>query len=262
MSIRKFILLTFILLISGTGLFSQIESNSRDGSQTFGLPPSTGNGNRNSTSQSGLFIQEESAKFHQPSKQNSGDSLNVRLIGRWANGQCLAVDVVGNTAYFGNGAYLEIVDFSNPDDPKELGKTLLPATVLAIKVIGIYAYVAADLAGLRIVDISDPQHPKVAGYYDTPGNASGLDVNGTNLFLADAGAGLWIIDISYPYQPEKIGFIDTDGSALKVAVNGSFAYVADGSGGLRVIDISNPYQPKNVAQYATTDHVLDVAVHS
>jgi hypothetical protein len=44
--------------------------------------------------------------------RSTGDSENVSLIGRWANGPCHAVDVVGDIAYFGNGAYLEIVDWS------------------------------------------------------------------------------------------------------------------------------------------------------
>ncbi|MCU0644346.1 MAG: hypothetical protein MUC94_08785 [bacterium] len=262
MSIRKLVFLTYIVLISGTGLFLQIDSNAKDGWQSIRSFSETGNENGQSASQTELFIQQKSAQIHPSLNQNPGDSLNVRLIGRWANGQCLAVDVVGNTAYFGNGAYLEIVDFSDPANPKGLSKILLPATVLAVKVIGIYAYVAADDAGLRIVDISNPAHPHEIGYHDTPGNASGLDISGTNIFLADGGAGLRVIEIANTFDPKEIGFIDTDGSALKVAVNGTFAYIADGSAGLCVIDISNPYDPAKLTPNISSNNILDVAIRN
>lgn len=68
-----------------------------------------------------MFQEKDDAPFQQqpimeqPSIiTDTGDSLNVRLVGRWANGPCEAVAVEGNIAYVGNGAYLEIVDFSDP----------------------------------------------------------------------------------------------------------------------------------------------------
>ena len=53
---------------------------------------------------------------------NATADSNVTLIGRWANGPCYAVDVVGNYAYFGNGGYLEIADISDPSNPVEIGR--------------------------------------------------------------------------------------------------------------------------------------------
>ncbi|MFQ6606886.1 MAG: hypothetical protein ACE5DP_04480 [Fidelibacterota bacterium] len=82
--------------------------------------------------------------------QSVNDS-NTTLIGRWANGPCRAVDVSGNIAYFGNGGYLEIVDISDPANPNELGKVLIPSVAMGITISGNYAYVADRYDGLRII---------------------------------------------------------------------------------------------------------------
>lgn len=96
----------------------------------------------------------------------SGDS-NVTLIGRWANGPCMAAAINGNTAYFGNGGYLEIADITNPANPVELSKVLLPSVVGGIAISGNYVYVANHKAGLRIIDVNNPAAPYQAGFFDT-----------------------------------------------------------------------------------------------
>ena len=57
------------------------------------------------------------------------DSQNCTLIGRWAHGPCCAIDAVGNIAYFGDGGYLRIMDFSDPANPVELGRMLTQSTI-------------------------------------------------------------------------------------------------------------------------------------
>ncbi len=100
----------------------------------------------------------------------SNDAENVELIGRWVSGPCYAVAVRGDTAYFGNGCSLEIVDFDNPADPVELGKVLVPNVIEGVALSGDYAYVADRDAGLRVIDISTPTNPFEAGYFDTGGS--------------------------------------------------------------------------------------------
>ena len=106
-----------------------------------------------------LFLQL--AKSQQLPQANIPDSLNVRLVGRWAQGPCMAVAVndAGTIACCGNGSYLEIISLDNPYIPSELGKILLPAPILGIAIKGSYAYVADAGAGLCIIDISYPTHP-------------------------------------------------------------------------------------------------------
>ena len=110
---------------------------------------------------------------------------NTTLIGRWANGPCYAVDVSGNIAYSGNGAYLEVVDISDPSNPVELGKIVTPSVVGGVAVSGSYAYVANGNAGLRIIDISSPSSPQEVGFFDTGDAALDVTISGSYAYVAD-----------------------------------------------------------------------------
>ena len=123
----------------------------------------------------------------------SGQALNATLIGRWAYGPCSSVDVVSNIAYFGNGGYLEIVDVSDPANPVELGRILIPSCVEGIAINGNHAYVADDDAGLRIIDVFDPSHPTETGFFDTGCRANAVAVSGAYAYMADGPNGLYII---------------------------------------------------------------------
>lgn len=126
------------------------------------------------------------------------DSLNMRMVGRWISGNCKAVSVAENIVYFGNGPYLEIVDFSDPLDPNELGKILLPdPSINGIAIQGNYAYVSNEDDGLRTIDISNPVNPQEVGYLVTK-YALGVAVNGNYAYVADGYDGLKVIDISNP----------------------------------------------------------------
>ena len=199
-----------------------------------------------------------------------GERWNTTLIGRWANGPCYAVAVVGKIAYFGNGGYLEIVDFSNPANPVELGKALTPSVVAGVAVTGNHAYVVNGWHGLRIIDISDPSSPREVGYFDTGGYAEAVAVSGSYACVAyyepyyEHGLrdkyGLRIIDISNPSSPREVGYFSTGSRTQGIAVSGSYAYLATDKHGLRIVDISNPSSPKEVGYFDSGGRARGVAV--
>jgi hypothetical protein len=123
-----------------------------------------------------------------------------------------------------------------------------------VEVVGNYAYVADEDAGLQIIDISNPTNPTRIGGYDTSGDANGVQVVGNYAYVADRYSGLQIIDISNPTNPTRIGGYDTYGRALDVEVVGNYAYVADYDGGLQIIDISNPANPTRTGGYDTSSN--------
>jgi len=127
------------------------------------------------------------------SENNYAQSSSVTLIGRWANGPCKAIAANGNIGYFGNGGYLEIVDFTTPDNPEELGKIVLPSLVEDVAISGNYGYVANGLDGLRIIDISNPESPKEAGFFDTGDMAKGIAISGNHVYVANGNVGLYIL---------------------------------------------------------------------
>lgn len=89
----------------------------------------------------------------------TGDSLNVRLVGRWANGPSYAIAVERNIAYFGNGAYLEFMDFSDPSHPVELGKKIIVVPINYIANDGNYTSMGGLDACLRGIEVSSQLLP-------------------------------------------------------------------------------------------------------
>lgn len=125
--------------------------------------------------------------MHRPAAP--GDSLNMSLIGRWYDGPCRAVAARGDTAYFCNGAYFMIVDFTNNGVPFELGRCTLPCIPQTIEVEGDYAFIADLCEGLRIIDISDPTNPVEAGTFDAGCMVFDLAVTDEYVYLADSYSG-------------------------------------------------------------------------
>jgi len=179
-------------------------------------------------------------------------ALNVELVGRLAGGIPHSVFVKDNYAYVAAGGILNIIDVSNPKDPKEVGYCYTSYTsgeAGGVYVLGNYAYVAGWKAGLRIIDVSDPRSPKGVGYYKTPGDAWGVYVLGNYAYVANGKKGLRIIDVSDPRSPKEVGYYKTSGEAGGVYVLGNYAYVAGWKAGLRIIDVSTPRSPKEVGYY-------------
>ena len=142
----------------------------------------------------------------------------------------------------------------------------LSATVRTFRVTvyappSLFAYVAADEAGLLIVDVSVPTRPRLVSTYDTPGFARSVALSGTLAYVADWHRGLRIADVSDPTAPQHAGSYNTQGYATDVAVFGHYAYVADMEYGLQIIDVANPAAPLAAGQYRPSGiYIMGVTV--
>ena len=214
--------------------------------------------------------------------------------------QCVAIGGT-NYAWVADGnSGLQIIDISDPTNPKyknartDLGSVLSltvswvyiyaiadtylyiilgdPKTAqvygtynsickgYSVAVSGNYAYLVDEWLGLQIIDVRNKNDPKVEGFYRTDGYAHDVAVSGNYAYLANYTSGLCIIDISTPDSPKLAGIYDTPGHACGVAVSGNYAYVADGSSGLQIIDVRTPTSPKLAGNYNTPGYACDVAV--
>ena len=145
------------------------------------------------------------------------------------------------------GSGLQIVDVSDPSQPKLVGGCDTPGDTFGVYVKGNYAYVTdGSVGGLRIIDISDPTNPVFTGWYDTPGTTTArrLEVVDNLVYLPDGASGLQIIDVSDPANPVLAGAWTLNGVA-GVDVIDNYAYLAAG-GRLDILDISNPSAPNRV----------------
>ena len=180
------------------------------------------------------------------------------LVGQFG-GSTQAVAVSGETAFAGIGLSLTAVDFSDPTNPKMLGKSApFTDTIQDIVVQGKTAYVAAGSAGLKIVDVSDPSQLKLLGTWQSPAFAEGIAIAGKIAFLANGAKGISIIDISDPSKPKSIASAYTENYAFDVVCSGDHAFIAAGDAGLLILDIKDPAKPKELAQLDTDGYTYEV----
>ncbi|MBI5208135.1 MAG: PKD domain-containing protein [Candidatus Firestonebacteria bacterium] len=173
------------------------------------------------------------------------------------------VKVAGNYLYVADFELdgLDVINISNPLNPKLIGNVDTPGQANSVYLSGNYAYVADGWAGLQIVNISNTANLYIAGSIDTPGEAWQVYVSENYAYLADGESGLQIIDVSNPTTPFIAGNVDTLDTTRGVFVSGNYAYLANGSLGLLIIDISNPVNPTVVGSVDTPGDAYSVSVY-
>jgi hypothetical protein len=176
-----------------------------------------------------------------------------------------AVAVRGTMAYvsstgggFANPAFFQVVDFSNVEAPRVVGKIAISAS-FAIALSGNYAYLGGH--GVTIIDISDPTQPAVVGNIPVVGVTfvSAVAVSGSTVYAAAAN-GIIIFDASNPAAPVLRSALNFGGivGVNDILVSGGYAYIAamrqppGGSGfptgGLYIVDVLNPSNPILISQ--------------
>ncbi len=178
----------------------------------------------------------------------TNDSLLTQR-GTWAVGSSYSVAAQHKFAYCGVGHYFKIFNF-HYRSVVEYGQLALNTTVGEIKVVGDYAYVVNDTAGLVIIDVTNADPVKVGQYCVSQFyHAHDVVVSGNYAYLAYGGLGLKIIDVSDPTHPTEIGSSTATTACYSVDVEGSFAYITDFYGKLYIIDISDPASPVQSGYY-------------
>lgn len=197
-------------------------------------------------------------------------SQDFSLLGRLASGPCNDVTISGNTAYYGNGGFIEIVDLTSPDHPIPLGRALLPSQPLGLAIKDHYVFAACGQDGLRIVDALDPINAIEVGACDTPGSAMDVYVSGQTAYVADKLSGLAIIDVSDPKIPVEVGrFQDPDFSDIvSVCVEDDIAFLSANSWYMEnttvvhVVDVSDPADLKYLGYIPSYGYAGNLTIDS
>jgi hypothetical protein len=168
------------------------------------------------------------------------------------------VEISGAHAYVAGGKTLTIHDLSNPAAPKQVSAYNFPEQIWSFRVVGQYAYVAANFFGLGILDISKPATPTLKTSIKTPGQAKAVAILGSTVFVADHMSGVDIIDLTKIEKPVSVGSFFLDGYARDVTASGSFGYAVDSPTGLYVIDPKKHEQAVGQLQSANAPQVVEV----
>lgn len=158
------------------------------------------------------------------------DPAHPRLRGKWEPGANQGVGDEVATAgplvlVLTNYTLLRVIDFSNPDNPSEVGRLTLPQPVHRLTASGAVAAVAMldEPADVLLVDLSRPRNPTLAARVLPPlrrfsssdgvgfaGTHPAFAVAGTRMLVA-AGNVLEVLDVSNPSSPHTMGRVQLHG---------------------------------------------------
>lgn len=185
-------------------------------------------------------------------------------------GHVSQVEVVGSVAYLASTSGVQIIDVSNPRDPRLLA-AITDVSAISLQVAGDRLYVGSALdSTLTIFDVRDPVRPRRLGATGIP-LAVQVTVSGGYAFVAEGGNGLRIYDVNDPAAITQIGAYQGSHSGDRalgaivygVDVVGSTAYLATnviGSAGMQIIDVSDPSRPHLLGYAPTYAEGRDVQV--
>ncbi len=196
------------------------------------------------------FCTDEKSNPFFSKSSNTPQNKNISLLGRWAEGECDAVDVKDNIICFGNGGYLMIGDITDPENPVILSKILLPGTVKDIILSGNYVYTANAGGGFNIVDIFTPDSPQLAGTYQFDGWVRDFAVQGNYAYICDLREKLIIIDFSDLSNLVTVAECDAGNPAGGIVVSGNYAYIG-GEKDIHIFDISDSSNPVEIGLFDT-----------
>jgi hypothetical protein len=163
------------------------------------------------------------------------------------DGSARDIAVSGNYAYvstIGPGAFLYIIDISDPTHPVKAGiYDLHPGQGRGLDVVNGIAYIADEL-GLDLVSVADPHRPVRLAFLEIQPETAGMIADGKRAYVAADAGGLIIVDVSDPSHPFQLGATNTGiNQAWDLAQAGNLVYIADHGGGLHVVDASDPARP-------------------
>jgi len=176
-------------------------------------------------------------------------------------------DGIQNVTYHDNILYvinvwagIQVVDVSNRETPKEIGKYLNEHRAHNFYIDGNYGYLSDELEGVHIIDISNPSVLTRVGKITTTGNAFWVVAKNPYVYVAEEEAGVFIYDITNPASPVALGSFDTPGWAWEMIIKDDILYVADKNGGLQILDVSDKNNPVRLGQFSGPKNVRAISL--
>lgn len=189
------------------------------------------------------------------------------------------INVVGNYAYILTDRALQVVNISDPLNPRwvsEVASPLRDPRSLAVQFR--YCFVT-DAEGMKVLDVTDLEHPQAVANATVPlRDAHGIYIAREYAYIGDGADGLAIVDIQRPEQPKLDQLFndggkmnDTRDAKLGMAYASLIAYVADGKNGFKVVELTNPNSvpgnmgysprpaPRVISYYPTKGAALQVS---
>ena len=176
------------------------------------------------------------------------DSENVSLVSRYARGPHWSIAARGSQVFYGTGASLVIVDYENPEEPREVGEVILPTLFKGIAIDGDYAYLSVWTMGMYVVDISDIANPTIVGSVE--GEVKGrIAYYSDHVYVMNEYEGVWIYNVSDPGNPEYVRRWESEGWVTDICIVDTVGYLLDNALGIQYLNLSEPGNPTDAGVY-------------
>ncbi|MCA9916416.1 MAG: hypothetical protein KC445_00620 [Anaerolineales bacterium] len=192
-----------------------------------------------------------------------------RKLGHF-NSKSLPTDLLlyGDLLYLATWEFIDIVDVTDREAPRQLGAFSEGATSLA--------YANTQLAasfggcsfrsgyctgGLNLYDLAKPERPLLISQLQLD-NTPGYDVALANGLAVGTGKGLWVTDLTNVANLQVNGryFLDNGWLyAAQILLDDHLAYATQYDG-LHIIDISQPATPTQIGYFPTSNQLTDLAL--
>lgn len=158
------------------------------------------------------------------------------------------------TNYMGGGG-LEVVEITDPDNPRKVGGYDTFYSARSVSVSGHYAFVTIEpewtetnsIGDLIVFDISDPRNPRRVAAYGS--GLSSVVVSG-DFAYANGPAGLEVIDLTQPADPRHGGgnsAVFPEYGTSHLVVSEARVFVAAADQGFVILDLSRPFRLEALA---------------
>ncbi len=162
------------------------------------------------------------------------------------------VEVKGNYAYIADENSIQVIDISNPSNPRFADKFNTFAYYLDIR--ENYLYLADYHHYLKIFDITNPTQLNFVSQFKTPSWTADVSASYQFAYVADSPAGMRTIDISNPNFPKEVGYYDNESiRANGITSIGRIIFVA---GGDKLYILVNTVIPWSLAKNTSELEIL------
>lgn len=174
--------------------------------------------------------------------------------------------VFGDTVYFADREWLNLINVSDPDRPVRIDTFLLPCSLAQVTAEGGRVYLidgewpSFESCGFRVLDTGDPSQTRQVGYLRPSGSSSASDLTVSEgiAFVGLSDGGVILVDVSDTANPKEVGRFATGSWPRIVTIEGNLAYVQDNESDLQLVDFSNPVKPTKLASIKIEGHVVAV----
>ena len=142
--------------------------------------------------------------------------------------------------YLVGGGALNLIDVSDPTNPRLVQRLRPPTEALAVAVADGRAYTVGPFGGLAVFGVSDPQAVREIGHLVGSGpsiSRIAIAVAGPHVFAGHGPSELRVADVSDPAAPRFVDTLVLPAALQALAIDGEHLYVGAGTAGLLVLHV-------------------------